>query len=499
MTRHLFKKQFFSRRQRSAVVCVLCLFLFCAHGCGNTPKEAAAPMDAGQAGAGLQDTATDMGQAGAGLQDTASGIPDAENRTDILNASGAAASGISEYTDDTALPDANSRSSDAEADTAASDSTDAPAADDTTVTFMVYMDAASLESGDAPFATYDLMQMMDADLSDRVRVIVQTGGTRSWGQTDSISDERNAAALSAEADAQPFLTDTSQISSVSTQRYEVLDGGMLLLEDTGIQQNMTDAQTLKEFLLFCVEEAPADRYMLLLWGHGRGPEIGYGQDDFQGFHSAMPLTALADAVRTASAEGGFTIELIGFDACLMGCVETIHALNGCCDYLAVSEDYEPAYGWQYTRVLNALSENPSIPMTQLAQIIVDAYIEEAERSGDRGILAVLDMYYADALWAAWQDFYDTNVADMDALIYQVWHDSSLLSPVPANPNGYISDDDQYSLQDYGLTDLAALCGLVPSAEADAVLDLLAQALTAADSFHMARTMCGIAVCPSSRP
>lgn len=441
----------------------------------------------------------DGGQAGTDLQDTTLGIPDAENRTDILNSSGAAVSGTPKYTDDTAPPDADSRSSDKETDAVTSDFTDSPAEDDTAVTFMVYMDAASLESGDEPFATYDLMQMMDADLSDRVRVIVQTGGTRNWGRTDRISDDGNAAAPGSVTDAHLFLTDTSQISSASTQRYEILDGGMLLLEDTGIQQNMTDAQTLKEFLLFCVKEAPADRYMLLLWGHGRGPEIGYGQDDFQGFHSAMPLAVLADAVRTASMEGGFTIELIGFDACLMGCVETIHALSGCCDYLAVSEDYEPAYGWQYTRVLNALSENPSIPMTQFAQIIVDAYIEEAERSGDRGILAVLDMHYADALWVAWQDFYDTNVANMDALIYQIWHDSSLLSPVPTNPNGYISDDDQYSLQDYGLTDLAALCRLAPSAEADAVLDLLAQALTAADSFHMARTMCGIAVCPSFCP
>ncbi|MDE5818514.1 MAG: hypothetical protein K2I07_04230 [Lachnospiraceae bacterium] len=464
MTHHWNKKQFFLRRQRLAVVCVLYLFLSCAFGCGSD-----------------------------------SDIPDSENEADARSFPDTAVSDLPEHNADTVL-------SNIEPDTGSPNPSDAPDMDDTTVTFMVYMDAASLESGDAPFATYDLMQMMEAALSDHVRVIVQTGGTRRWGRSDGISAGADSALANATTGAEPaptdtatdagiFVTDTSEISSDSTQRYEIADHSMMLLEDLGVQQDMTDAQTLKEFLLFCAQEAPADRYMLLLWGHGRGPVIGYGQDDFQGFHSAMTLTALADAIRGASEEGGFTLELIGFDACLMGCVETVHALRGCCAYLAVSEDYAPAYGWQYTRVFDALSAYPSIPIEQFAQVIVDAYMEEAERSGDRGILAVINMQYADALWEAWRDFYDTNIANMDRLIYQVWHDHTLLSPVPANPNGYVSDDDQYSLQDYGLTDLAALCELAPSAEADAVLTLLTRSLTAVDSFHMARVMCGLAVCP----
>ncbi|MBD5531873.1 MAG: hypothetical protein HDQ98_06690 [Lachnospiraceae bacterium] len=473
MTLHRIKKQFFLRRQRLAVVCVLCLFLSCTFGCGGNSQKlpAAAPSD----------------------------IPVSENEAGAQGLPDTAISDSPEHNADT-MP------SHTESDKEAPDTPDASDIDDTTVTFMVYMDAASLESGEAPFATYDLMQMMEAELSDHVRVIVQTGGTRIWGRSDGISTDAEPVLADTATGAEPvltdpemdagtFVTDTSEISSDSTQRYEIIDHGMMLLDDLGEQRDMTDAQTLKEFLLFCAQEAPADRYMLLLWGHGRGPVIGYGQDDFQGFHSAMTLTALADAVHGASEEGGFTIELIGFDACLMGCVETVHALRGCCAYLAVSEDYEPAYGWQYTRVFDALSEYPSIPIEQFAQVIVDAYMEEAERSGDRGILAVIDMQYADALWEAWRNFYDTNVANMNELIHQVWHDHTLLSPVPDNPNGYVSDDDQYSLQDYGLTDLAALCYLAPSAEADAVLALLAQSLTAVDSFHMARMMCGLAVCP----
>ncbi len=341
--------------------------------------------------------------------------------------------------------------------------------DDTTVTFMVYLDAASLESGEEPFATYDLEQMMEAQLSENVRVIVQTGGTRRWN--------------------------CEGISPDSTQRHEVTDAGLVLLEDTGVQMDMTDARTLRDFIVYCAEEAPADRYMLLLWGHGRGPRIGYGLDDFQDFNSAMTLQELAGAVEEATVQSGISIELIGFDVCLMGTLETVYALQDCCGYLAVSEDYEPAYGWQYTQVLNALSENPSIGAEELSQVIVGAYMSEAERSGDRGIMAVVDMRYAGELWQAWELFAQTNAADMDRLIERIWHDESLLTPVPTGTDGYVSDDDAYSLQDYGLTDLAALCELAPGEEADRITALLGQALVAVDSYHMARTMCGLAVCP----
>ncbi len=392
---------------------------------------------------------------------------------------------------------------------------------DISVTFMVYMDASTLESEGEPFATYDLEQMMQAELSGQVRVIVQTGGTRRWGRTGAAAQggmpaDRQGAFCEAgagtppvsametearqpdragESDMRIFVTDTSEISAESTQRYEVVSGGMILLEDTGAQKDMTDGQTLREFITYCAKQAPADRYFLLLWGHGRGPETGYGLDDFQDFESAMTLDAIGEAIGEASAECGIRIEMIGFDVCLMGNLETVYALRGCCDYLAVSEDYEPAYGWQYTEVLNALSQEPDIEMERFSQMIVQAYMEEAERSGDRGIIAVIDMQYAEALWRSWRAFYDKNVAMMEYLTDRVWHDEGLLTPVPTGVNGYVSDDGKYSLQDYGLTDVRALLELAPSEEAGHLTELLERAVIAVDSYHMARTMCGLAVCP----
>ncbi len=362
---------------------------------------------------------------------------------------------------------------------------------DTTVTIMIYMDAATLESGEEPFASYDMEQMFAAQLSEDVNVLIQTGGTRKWTN--------------------------SEISTQTTQRYRIVEGSLELMEDTGVQQDMTEAETLQEFIVFGAKVAPAERYMLILWGHGRGPEIGYGMDDFQRAGKAMALDDIAAAIETASTEADITFEWIGFDACLMGNLETVYALRNSCEYLAVSEDYEPAYGWQYTRLFQALSENPRIENDALARVIVDGFMEEAERSGDRGIMAVVDMSYAEELMMAWEAFctaqdaaatrneeaQDENAQVADGvetqltvaeLIRQVWTDESLLTPVPTATDGYVTDDYLYSLQDYGLTDVQAICELAGTPEAEAMMELLQRSIVCVESFHMARTMCGLAVC-----
>ena len=342
------------------------------------------------------------------------------------------------------------------------------AAPDTTVTIMIYMDASTLESGEEPFAFYDMNQMLEAELSGQIRVLIETGGTSRW---------TNEA-----------------ISAKTVQRYEIRDHDLILLHDTGVYQDMTEADTLTEFIEYAAMQAPADRYILILWGHGRGPQIGYGMDDFQSPKKAMSLEALAAGIETAAANCHISFELIGFDACLMGNLETVYALRGCAEYLALSEDYEPAYGWQYTKVLNALSENSAIETVKLAEVIVDGFMEEAVRSGDRGIMAVVDTSYAEELMNTWNDFCETeSMEELEKLEKRVWSDEKLLTPVPTSADGYVTDDYLYSLQDYDLTDMRAICELSSVQEAGEVLRLLDDCIIYVDSYHMERTMCGLAV------
>ena len=101
---------------------------------------------------------------------------------------------------------------------------------------------------------------------------------------------------------------------------------------------------------------------------------------------------------------------------------------------------------------------------------------------------------------AWEAFYTAQdeAAEqahktVDELMIQVWSDESLLTPVPTAVDGYVTDDYLYSLQDYGLTDVQAICELAGTPEAEAMMELLQESIVCVESFHMARTMCGLAV------
>ena len=155
---------------------------------------------------------------------------------------------------------------------------------------MVYLCATDLES-QSGMATADLNEMLYATISDKVNVIVETGGTSGW---------RN-----------------NVISSTTNQRYRVTSKGLELLQDNLGKKSMVDPATLSDFIQYSKAKYPADRYMLVLWDHGGGSLTGYGYD--QNFtNDSMTL----DEMGTALKNGGCAFDIVGFDACLMSTLET---------------------------------------------------------------------------------------------------------------------------------------------------------------------------------
>ena len=241
-----------------------------------------------------------------------------------------------------------------------------------TITVMVYMCGSDLES-DGGAATADINEMLYADLSDKINVVIETGGASAW--------------------------ENSLIDADTNQRWLATSGGLELLEDAG-QQNMTDPATLSSFIRFCAENYPANRNILVFWDHGGGTLGGYGSDE----HFPDGTMSLAQ-IDQALTDGGQTFDWIGFDCCLMGTVETAFVAEKHADYLIVSQRSEPGGGWYYTDWLNALSENSSISSPDVGKIIVDSFIRE-EKNGDFGdelTLSMIDLTayspFMDALYA----------------------------------------------------------------------------------------------------
>ena len=212
-----------------------------------------------------------------------------------------------------------------------------------TVTVMVYMCGTDLESRYG-MATSDLSEMVKAELSDKINVIVMTGGCKAW-KNNIMSNSVN-------------------------QIYRVRSGGLERLEEDFGSAAMTDPANLTKFIRYCASGYPADRNFLILWDHGGGSISGYGYDEKSGTRASMTLPQIDRALDSADV----VFDWIGYDACLMSTLETALVSGSYADYLIASEEVEPGTGWYYTGWLNALSENSSLPTLELSKILVDDYV-----------------------------------------------------------------------------------------------------------------------------
>ena len=158
--------------------------------------------------------------------------------------------------------------------------------------------------------------------------------------------------------------------------------------------NMSDPQTLVDFVTWAAATYPADKYVLILSDHGMGWPGGWsdpapgGQGD-----PRIPMTAalgndlylmqLDEALGKIRTQAGIDrFELIGLDACLMAHLEVFSALAPHARYAVASQETEPALGWAYTSFLESLARDPNQDGAALGQLIVDSYIQDDQRIVD---------------------------------------------------------------------------------------------------------------------
>ncbi|MBR0509200.1 MAG: hypothetical protein IJJ85_03705 [Clostridia bacterium] len=141
------------------------------------------------------------------------------------------------------------------------------------MTLMVYLCGTDLESKSG-MATNDLKEMAAASLSDKVNVIIYTGGCKNWK--------------------------IGGISNTGNQIYQMQKGGQLkLLEKNRGSAAMTRPDTLTDFISYCKQNFPADRNELILWDHGGGTVSGFGYDEREKSAGSMTLPSIANAVKKA--------------------------------------------------------------------------------------------------------------------------------------------------------------------------------------------------------
>jgi hypothetical protein len=151
------------------------------------------------------------------------------------------------------------------------------------------------------------------------------------------------------------------------------------------------AQTsLREFLRFCADKYPAERYMLFMLGHGVvvGNDI-FMLDEHASEHSLTLIDLgeiLAEFKHTIELEGS-SFELVSFHSCSVSSLEVAYELQGTAKYMLASQGPAFVGSWPYRQIL-----------VRIFNALEDSSATLASDSGIRDLLS--EIYYSCVLNSA---------------------------------------------------------------------------------------------------
>ncbi len=209
-----------------------------------------------------------------------------------------------------------------------------------TWTFMVYMAA---DNTLASYAPDDLSEMMSVGSSSDLNIVVLY---------DSTEDGDSAL-------------------------YYVEKGNMVTIEKLG-ELDMGSQKTLEFFLNWTLRHYNTTYYFLDLWDHGSfyaGVCLDHG--------NWLTLDEIRAALMNAESSTGKFVDVVGFDACRMGIIETFYSLRDVASFAVASEKDEPATGWPYDRVLKRIH---NVTPEEASRVVVDEmYLWASEYYQEQGL------------------------------------------------------------------------------------------------------------------
>ncbi len=175
----------------------------------------------------------------------------------------------------------------------------------------------------------------------------------------------------------------------STKRYLLVSDSDLYtinspeVADLG-EVDMGDDRSLYDFATWAIGAYPAEHRALILGDHGGGWTGGW-TDDAPVPGSRLSMQEIDAALGAVVADTGIgALDLVGFDACLMGQLEVMSAIAPHARYAVASAETEPAIGWGYAGFLWPLTDDPSMTGRELSGAILDSYISQDVRITDPG-------------------------------------------------------------------------------------------------------------------
>lgn len=196
----------------------------------------------------------------------------------------------------------------------------------------------------------------DADVHQpgRVNVVIQTGGSLTWRARGEMNMDIASDRL------QRWYYDADTQVAAPEQA-----GEKFQLRQELPLASMADPETLRDFVRWSAETYPAQKYALVLWGHGGGARGIFIDELFD--EDMMTLEELHDALIDADV----MLEAVLFDACLMANFNTAWSIVDNTRWMCASEEVVAGKGTAIGDWLQRLYYMPECDGERLCRWICD--------------------------------------------------------------------------------------------------------------------------------
>ena len=208
--------------------------------------------------------------------------------------------------------------------------------------------------------------------------------------------------------------------------------------------DLTNWQTLQNFMLWSKKQYPAERYGLIIRSHGNG--IFYPEDmankssrkKSRSFSGGITFWDLNKALKNFKNIDGKNLDFIVFHACLLAHLEAAYQMKDYVEYFIASEDLLPQPGLNYQDIFKELNNDLAMKSEKLALLFINQTVKFYEQLKKINFSVTLSAVHIPTLIAetmpAFEDFIKTISLNFNLYETEIRKNRNITWSDRSNPN-----------------------------------------------------------------
>jgi Clostripain family len=208
--------------------------------------------------------------------------------------------------------------------------------------------------------------------------------------------------------------------------------------------NMGDPQTLVDFVTWAMRNYPADRYYLALDDHGAGVAgLAWDESNLDQDKKTDKLTNLElhSALKRITNNGAQKLDLLAYEACLMGLFENAYDVRRFADMLFFFPTINYTNNASYPSYLKDDRFRAATTARQLGEIMFDVYYQTVNRKAYT--MALVETQQIDPVQNALNAWATALLGTLPASQPQIALARTLAQKVDSNQDGKLTEEDHF--------------------------------------------------------